>query len=52
MRSGCLRTAAEHIARQTGPERPGQIMPGVTLGSAMSPAEITAYKRKHATPMH
>ena len=43
--------AAEHIARHTGPGRPGQIASGVTLGSAMTPAEITAYKRSHGTPI-
>jgi len=30
----------------------GQIMPGATLGSTMTPQEMAAYKRKYATPIH
>lgn len=44
--------AAEHLARQTGTELPGQIAPGVQLGSAMSPQEIAEYKRRNARPIH
>jgi hypothetical protein len=34
------------------PEVHGQVTEGVQLGSAMTPAEVTEYKRKYATRIH
>jgi phage terminase large subunit len=55
--TGFLHYMEEQVAearkrKAAEPEVHGEIAPGIQLGGAMSPAEIAAYKKRHAKPIH